>query len=362
MNVLVKALSATLLCSVAFLYAPTSVAEPKVVRAVVLAMVERGAVQGDGPGEFQFWVNEYPLPEKIEFPLGVEALYWNPDEQVLGMLTGPGVTNAATSIMALGMDPRFDLRQAYWLIAGIAGGDPADTSLGSAVWASHVVDGDLAYEIDGREIPPQWPYGMIPLGQYEPVTDAADLTEGWTVDTVHFALNPQLARWAYELTAKTPLDDTPEMRAFRQQFVGHAAARLPPRVMLGDTLSASTYWHGQRLNRWANDWVRIYGGPEANFVTSNMEDSGTLTALARLAQAGRADLDRVMVLRTVSNYTQPPAGKDTSWSATAEYPNDGVPALRAAFTVGATVLRSIVKNWATFGQNLPAPDEPATND
>ena len=65
--------------------------------------------------------------------------------------------------MALGMDPRFDLSKAYWIVAGIGGGDPADVSLGSAVWADHVVDGDLAYEIDARQIPESWPTGFVPL-------------------------------------------------------------------------------------------------------------------------------------------------------------------------------------------------------
>ena len=75
------------------------------------------------------------------------------DEGVLAVCTGGGIANATATIMALGQDPRFDLSKAYWLVAGIAGGDPEDTSLGSAVWAEHVVDGDLLYEIDAREIP-----------------------------------------------------------------------------------------------------------------------------------------------------------------------------------------------------------------
>ena len=49
------------------------------------------------------------------------------------------------------------------MVAGIGGGDPADVSLGSAVWADHVVDGDLSYEIDARQIPADWPTGYVPL-------------------------------------------------------------------------------------------------------------------------------------------------------------------------------------------------------
>jgi len=36
-----------------------------------------------------------------------------------------------------------------------------------AAWAKHVVDGDLLYEIDAREIPPEWPYGMLAVGIQE---------------------------------------------------------------------------------------------------------------------------------------------------------------------------------------------------
>src|SRR5258708_19783243 len=79
-----------------------------------------------------------------------------------------GVSNAAASTLALGLDPRFDLRQAYWLVAGISGIDPADGSMGSAVWARFVVDGGLAHELDAREIPDGWSTGYIPLRSSRP--------------------------------------------------------------------------------------------------------------------------------------------------------------------------------------------------
>ena len=39
------------------------------------------------------------------------------------------------------------------------------------------------------------------------------------------------------------------------------------------------------MNQWANDWVKLQAGKDANFMMSNMEDSGTLTALRRLSRA-----------------------------------------------------------------------------
>jgi len=122
------------------------------IRVVIAAMYELGEASGDAPGELQFWVERLPLKRTLPFPLGESELYLN-DQGVMAVLLGGGIANATASIMALGADPRFDLSKAYWLIAGVAGGDPADMSLGSAAWARHIVDGDLLYEIDAREIP-----------------------------------------------------------------------------------------------------------------------------------------------------------------------------------------------------------------
>src|SRR6202166_5318216 len=95
-------------------------------------------------------------------------------EGVLGVLTGVGTGRAASTIMALGLDQRFDLRKAYWLVAGIAGVDPADASLGSAAWAEWVVDADLAHEIDAREIPAGWKTGYVALRKSVPYEQARE--------------------------------------------------------------------------------------------------------------------------------------------------------------------------------------------
>ena len=117
---------------------------PIPIKVVVVSMVESGAVSGDRPGEFQFWVERMPLDISLPFPAGEYELRLNKDG-VLGMCTGCGIPNATASVMALGFDERFDFSQAYWLVAGIAGGDPEDMSLCSAACANFVIDGDLLF-------------------------------------------------------------------------------------------------------------------------------------------------------------------------------------------------------------------------
>jgi len=322
---------------------------PIPIKVVVVAMYEIGEVTGDTPGEYQFWVERRGL-EPMPFPLGVRDLHLG-DDGVLAVCTGGGVTNATATIMALGLDPRFDLSKSYWVIAGIAGGDPADVSLGTGAWADYVVDGDLLYEIDAREIPDGWPYGLIPLGAKAP----NEKDTGWTVDTIVYRLNPDLVAWAYELTRAHPVADSSGIAEFRAQFEGYAAATEPPFVTIGGSLGASTYWHGEKLNDWANDWMRLHSGGESNFMMSNMEDNGTLTALARLGKTGRVDPNRVLVLRTASNFSMPRPGETAAWSTTAEYPENGRPALEAAYSLGSRVVDALVGNWDRYADTPPAP-------
>src|ERR1041385_6898076 len=155
------------LAAAILLTAATALAAPIPIRVVIVTMFERGADTGDDPGEFQFWVEREKLDRILPFPQGYRDLRMN-SENVLGIVTGVGTAKAAASIMALGLAPRFDLRNSYWLIAGIAGVDPAYASLGSAAWAEWVVDGDLGHEIDAREIPKEWKTGFVPLRKSVP--------------------------------------------------------------------------------------------------------------------------------------------------------------------------------------------------
>ena len=331
------------------LSAASALAAPIPVKVVVMSLFVAGADQGDAPGEYQYWVERAHLDHVYAFPQGFHDLRMN-DQGVMGVLAGVGTARAAASIMALGLDPRFDFSKTYWLVAGIAGADPEDASLGSAAWAEWVVDGDLAYEIDSREIPPQWTTGYVPLRKTVPYEQPREEENG-----VAFHLNPALQDWAYQQTKAVKLDDSPALAAARTHFAG-ASAHRPPFVLKGDTLSASTFWHGKLLDRWANQWVSYQTGGRGNYVTSAMEDTGILQSLTFLHHAGRADLDRVMVLRAVSNFDQPPVGLSAaeSLAANADHHYSAyLPALETAYRVGSVVVSEIVTNWSRYQDHIP---------
>jgi purine nucleoside permease len=94
---------------------PMWAAPPIPVKVVVVSLFEPGADTGDTPGEYQYWVERDHLDRIFPFPQGYHNLRMN-DQGVLGVLTGVGTARAAATIMALGLDPRFDLSHAYWLV------------------------------------------------------------------------------------------------------------------------------------------------------------------------------------------------------------------------------------------------------
>jgi len=322
------------------------------VRVVIVSMFEIGQDSGDAPGEFQLWKGRRHLDTRIAFPQSHHDLLYNAQTGELGMVTGMGSIRSATAVLALGLDPRFDLTHAYWLVAGIAGIDPHQASIGSAAWAHYLVDGDLAHEIDAREIPPDWPHGRFALhskGSTDP-TPAERPANGEM-----FELNPALADWAYRLTRETPLVDDPQVAAERARFTGLPQARRPPFVLKGDNLAAMTFWHGARMTAWAADWVTYWTHGQGTFVTSAMEDTGTMQAITYLAAVGRADRNRVMVLRAGSNATMPPPGLAPAPYLLRE--NQGYAGMHAAlenlYRVGSRVIDTLQAHWSRYAASPP---------
>ncbi|MSU65821.1 MAG: purine nucleoside permease [Opitutus sp.] len=329
--------------------ATTEVLKPKVV---VVTMFEIGNDTGDMPGELQYWVEREKLERVISLPQAYHAVRANADGSLIAILTGVGNTRAAATVMALGLDPRFDFSQSYWLVAGIAGVDPADASLASAAWAEWIVNGDLGHEIDSREMPKNWSTGYVPLRRSRPyelprVTDDSSQV---------FRLEPGLVNWAYDLTKDVKLLDSEGMATRRAEYGGTPNAQRAPFVLKGDTLSSETFWHGQLLNQWANEWVKYHTRGAGNYVTTGMEDTGTLQALTWLARAGRVDVRRTLVLRTGSNFDGPKPGQTAAESLFGEklasY-SAFIPSLESAYRVGSVVVHELVGNWPKYEKKIP---------
>jgi purine nucleoside permease len=340
---------AVLACLFACLVSAPAFAAPLEVRVVVVTAFEIGEDTGDMAGEFQAWAQV--MPEKMPFKAGFRDLRYDPAKKTLLVSTSMGTSRAAISTMALGLDPRFDLSKAYWLVAAIAGVNPNHGSVGSAAWIGAVIDTDFGYAIDPRETPKGWTTGQIPFDRKAPYQTPAPAMPNYNL----FPLNTSLRDWAFDLTRGAAIADNDALKALRAPYAGLPKAQTPPMVLKGDEVSGQAFWHGAILNQHFETWSNYWTGGQDGFVMTGMEDTGVIAALDALGRAGRVDPRRVMVLRTASNYTTPPPGGDAAANLLNEH--TGVPALQssldAAFKVGGVVVDELSGNWARYAAKIP---------
>lgn len=322
-----------------------SAAAPLAVKVLVITMF--------GP-EAEPWLAPFALNQSIPVP-GLSpdypALRCNADGVCL-LTTGMGHANAAASTLATTLDPRFDFRQAYFLIAGIAGIDPAQGTLGTAAWARWLVDVGIAHEIDAREMPRGWAsgyYGLLTKGpgekpKFEYRTEAARVDEA-------------LLQKALRLSRDATLQDSDTAKAYRAGY-REQAARAAPTVTQCDTLGGDTWWHGHRLGEHARRWSKLMSDGQATYCTTQQEDNATRNALERAAAAGKLDLKRLAVLRTGSNFDRPKPGQSAHASliaSTTGATGGFVPATQNLAIVGGLLVKDIVANWAQWRTGVPAP-------
>lgn len=341
-----RAVAAALLAATAPLaHAQGMAVPPRPIKAVVITMF--------GP-EAEGWVAPLKLDQAIPVP-GLSpdypAIRCNTDDVCL-LTTGMGHANAAASTLALVLDPRFDFTRSYFLVAGIAGIDPARGTLGTVAWARWLVDVGIAHEIDAREMPKRWAsgyHGLLTKGpgekpKFEYRTEAAKLDEA-------------LLQKALALTRGTPLHDSEAAKRYRATY-REPAARGAPTVTQCDTLGGDTWWHGHRLGAHARAWTKLLSDGEATYCTTQQEDNATYNALERAAAAGRVDLKRLAVLRAGSNFDRPAPGQSAHASLTASHSGQTggfVPALQNLQAVGGVLVGDIVAHWPQWRDGVPAP-------
>ncbi|MFD9896746.1 purine-nucleoside phosphorylase [Mesorhizobium sp. NPDC059025] len=326
----------------AVLLSPPSAAFAQPIAPKVLVVTMFG-------GETKPWLEGRKLDTRVKVP-GLPKEYPEVACDAAGlcvMTTAMGYANAASSVSAVIYSGLFDLKQSYVLIAGIAGVDPGDGTLGSAHWARFAVDAGLRHEIDPRQIPADWPDGVVGLGAQKPGEKPK-----WGSGTEVYRLNEKLVNKAFTLTSGVELADSDEAKAYRAAYKT-APGNAAPVVSICDTLSTDTYWHGSKTAESMGKWVSLLTDGAGNYCTTQMEDNASLTALQRGADAGLLQFDRIALLRTASNFDREPEGKTAIESLSADSGGFG-PATANAYRVGSKFADTVINGWADWQKGVPA--------
>ena len=318
--------------------ASSAVAQPLAPKVLVITMFK---------DEADNWLKNEKLDEKLAIPGLSKALpeISCNDKGLCLVTTSMGYANAASSISALVHSDALDLSRTYFLIAGIAGVDPAQGTIGSAHWARYAIDGGLQWEIDGRATPEGWPGGYF--GHFHEKARRQAETRLW-----HgmFHLNEALTEKAYQLSKDAELVDSDVAKADRAHYPS-APANAPPAVSICDTVSDDTWWACKQMSAEMAAWAKTLTDGAATYCTTQQEDNATLTALQR-ADMGRLDMSRVAILRAAADFDQEYPG-ETAAQLLAADPGGFVPSVVNAYRVGSKLTEAIVGNWDAWKDGPP---------
>lgn len=330
-----------ILCMGTALSAQAAFARPLAPKVMVITMFAPEAVPWRAAEDFSVQVDVPGLSPKFPQVSCTKA-------GLCLITTGMGLANAASSISALVHSRQFDLRQTWFLIAGIGGVDPEDGTLGSAHWARYAIDGGLVRAVDPRQQPPGWSSNLLMLGASAPGEKAAFRT-----DTELFQLDETLLQKAHALSAQVSLEDNDAARAYRLQYP-QAAGHGTPKVSICDTLTSDTYWHGSDMAKAMETYVRLTTDGRGNYCTTQMEDNATLAALRRGADAGLLQFNRIALLRTASNFDREAPGQDVGASLLVKS-GGFLPATANAWHVGRALTDDILAHWEQWRTGVPVP-------
>lgn len=297
------------------------------------------------------WLKAMDFPNNVTTP-GLSPLYpdiyCNEEFSVCEMTTGEGEINASGSMTALGLSPMFNLTQTYFLISGIGGGEPQFTTMGSVTFAKYAVQVALQYQVSYQEFittNKNWTSGYWGYGVSDPWTYPANV-----YGTEVFELNESLRDRAVELAETVDLDNGTDQNAVNRLLYDQDAARALPAVVKCDVLTSDNYFTGNVLGDYFSAYASMMTNGTAQYCSTAQEDNASLEALTRLSQAGLVDFARVVVMRTISDFTRPPPSRANDTVAWFNDPQSG--GASAAFAnlpiAGMPFVEDVLNNWDTI--------------
>ncbi|RYP24341.1 hypothetical protein DL765_000605 [Monosporascus sp. GIB2] len=266
--------------------------------------------------------------------------------EICQLTAGESEINAAASLTALALSPRFDLVRTYFLAAGIAGVNPKLATLGGVALARFAVQVALQYEIDAREMPAGFATGYVPFGGYDPGDYPAIL-----YGTEVLELNAALRDRAYALASRATLADDAGAAAHRAMYAEAPGgvferATRPPSVGRCDTATSDVYYSGALLSEAFENTTRIWTNQTAiTYCMTAQEDNAVLEVLLRAHLWGLVDYERAIVMRAGSNFDRPPPSV-TAYTHLRLSDQDAFDiAVENLYRAGVEIVRGIVDEW-----------------
>ena len=253
---------------------------PMQVKILIIPKFEVDKMQGDFPGEAQYFYEEYFADSKEYEITGNKngKLYYNNGFALY--IAGMGKVNSGLNLLSLLDDERFDFTDAYVISTGCAGGSTGKCVMGDVIVGTAVVDFDLGHHVDAQYL-----------------SDPG--TKAWYRDTdyddpAYKILNQELTEAVYKECKDIKLETTEKTKEFMSKSFQNAKwATREPVVMKGTVVTSDVYWKGDNSHDKAIEICNSYNVPD-EYAASEMEDMAIALALEK-----RDMLDRYIIIRGI---------------------------------------------------------------
>ncbi|KAL4965047.1 purine-nucleoside phosphorylase [Aspergillus stella-maris] len=329
-------------------------AQPKISPKVfIVSMFAPEAEIWHGIPEFNLLAHNISLPGLSPlFP----DIYCTNTHEICQIVTGEGEINAATTVSSLLFSGRFNLTSTYFLLAGIAGINPEIGPTASVTFARFAIQVALQYEFDAREIPANMSTGYLPQGS---TTTAAGQYPSSIYGTEVFEVNDKLRSIAADFARNATLADSEAAKKYRALYASKSgiydAATKEPTVIECDVATSDVYYSGRLLSEAFSNTTDVLTNGKGTYCTSAQEDNATLEALLRAAIWDLVDFERIIVMRTASDFERPHLGESPMENLfTSDEQGAFDPAVENLYRAGIKVVQGILGDWKTFGKGVKA--------
>lgn len=327
----------TMVLIVCFAAGAQSVSEKNDIKVLLFPKFEIGEMEGDAPGEAQFYYEAY-FDGAASYKLRDGNILYVKDGLAM-CVTGPGKVNAATATMAVLTDSRFDFSNALIISTGCCGSAPEVTVMGDVFIATAAVDFDLGHHADPRDMTTDSVTTWFHNSDYD--------------NSSCVFLSPSLTDKVFELVKDVKPQTTPLTRQFMASSFDNAAwAVRDPVVMKGTVSSGDNFYKGEYDLANARLITQTYNCPDP-YVGGEMEDVAIGVVLQRLRL-----LDHYVIIRGSVNLVVFMGGAtpENSWSeGIAFFSEDNTEtsdifntAMENNFRVGRVVIDAFLDGTLTF--------------
>ena len=313
-------------------------------KVVIISMFEPEAAIWWGIDEFDLLAQNITVPGLS--PLFPEV-HCTATGDVCQIITGESEINAAGTVGAFSLSPKFDLTKTYFMVAGIAGINPELATTGAVTFAKYAVQVALQYEFDFRELPDNFTTGYIPLGAYSPDEYPQNI-----YGTEVFEVNENLRDIAVSFAKEATLNDTATAQAYRALYTpvaAYAAGAASPAVVPCDVATSDVYYSGDLLSTAFENTTKLFTNGSGIYCSTAQEDNASLSSLLRAASFNLTDFSRIIVMRTASDFDRPPPSVTPLQNLLYAEQGGFHPAIENIYLAGIKVVEGILDGWdSTF--------------